>query len=281
MMLEPSPLNYLIIGHVAKDITTDGIVLGGTVSFAGRTALSMGYCVGAITSCWEDFDLSLLEGIQLSCLPSPKTTSFENIYTSKGRIQKILAKATDLGPDSVPPEWRSTELVHLGPIAREVDPTLIDFFPSAFVGVTPQGWLRRWDPSGYIHLVNWKTIKEILARADAVVLSIEDLMNDEDAVLELAKHCRVLAITRAAQGASIFWNGKRSDLPTLEMDEIDPTGAGDIFAAVFFSFLFESGSPIEAGRFANWVASTSITRKGIHSTPTSAELELARSRIYP
>jgi sugar/nucleoside kinase (ribokinase family) len=281
MMLEPSPIDYLIIGHVAMDISTDGHPLGGTVSYAGRTALSMGYRVGVITSCQEHFDLSPLEGIQIIRQQSPKTTTFENKTSSEGRKQRILAKATDLDSDSVPIHWRSTKLIHLGPIACDLKPTLIDLFPSAFIGITPQGWLRNWDPSGYIQLTKWKSIEGFLPRADAVVLSIEDLMNDEEAVQEMAQHCRVLAVTRAARGASIFWDGKRSELPTSEWHELDSTGAGDIFAAVFFIVLYESGNPFEAGQMANRAASRSITRKGIESTPTEAELEWVRNRISP
>jgi len=281
MMLEPSPIDYMIIGHVAKDITTDGPSLGGTVSYAGRTALSMGYRVGAITSCWEHFDLSALEGIQIVRQPSRMTTAFENIYYSGGRTQKLLSKAMDLVPDSVPPHWLSTGLIHLGPIAREVDPGIIELFPSAFIGVTPQGWFRHWDSSGHIQLTDWKTVKDILARVDAVVLSIEDMMNDEEAVLEMAQHCQVLAVTRAAQGVSIFFEGRHSDLPAMEVQEIESTGAGDIFAAIFFIRFYETGDPFEAGQFANRVASISVTRKGIRSTPTKAELELVRNEIYP
>jgi sugar/nucleoside kinase (ribokinase family) len=281
MMLEPSSLDYLIIGHVAKDNTRDGPALGGTVSYAGLTALSMGYRVGAITSCREQFDLSSLEGIQIVRQSSQKTTTFENIYTSSGRIQKLLAKADDLEPDIVPTAWRSPKLVHLGPIARELDPTWIEFYPSAFIGITPQGWLRNWDSSGHIYLSNWKTLRGILNRVDAIVLSIEDLGYKEDAALEMAQHCRVLAVTRADQGASVFWNGKRSDLPTMEVQEIDSTGAGDIFAAVFFIRLYETGNPCEAGRFANWIASNSITRKGILSAPATTDVELARNRSHP
>lgn len=281
MTLEFSPVDYLIIGHVAKDITTDGPSLGGTVSYASRTALSTGYRVGVITSCEEHFDLSKLEGMQIFRQPSSKTTTFENIYSRGGRTQKILERATDLGPECVPSNWLATDLIHLGPIACEVDPTLIELFPSTFIGITPQGWLRRWDPSGHIQLANWEVIREILSKADAVVLSIEDIKNDEDAVEELARHCRVLAVTRAAKGASLFWKGQRSDLPTMKVEEIDSTGSGDIFAAIFFIRLFETGNPYEACQFANQVASISITRKGIQGTPTTTELETLRNRFQP
>jgi len=281
MIPEPPSIDYLVIGHVAKDDRANGTVLGGTVSYAGRTALSMGYHVGVITSCSEDFDLSLLDGIQIYRYPSKETTVFNNIYTTEGRVQRILLKASNLVPESVPQNWRSIKIVHLGPIANEVDPALFDTFPSAFIGISPQGWLRRWDSSGHIQLVSWKTIKEWLGRANAVVLSTEDLMNDEDAAQEISQYCRVLALTRAAQGASIYWNGHRTNLPTLQVEEVDPTGAGDIFAAVFFILLHETGDPYKAAQAANWAASISTTRKGVESTPTMAELELIRNGIRP
>jgi sugar/nucleoside kinase (ribokinase family) len=279
MTLEYSTVDYLIIGHVAKDITADGPTLGGTVSYASRTALSMGYRVGIITSCEEHFDLKKLEGIQIFRQPSSKTTTFENIYSQGRRTQKLLARAADLGPECVPSSWLATDLIHLGPIACEVDPTLIEFFPSTFIGITPQGWLRKWDPSGHIQLENWQVIRELLSKAEAVVLSIEDMRNDESAVQEIAQHCNLLVVTRGAQGASLFWKGQRSELPTMEIDEIDSTGSGDIFAAVFFIHLFETGDPYAACQFANHAASMSIARRGIQSTPTTAELESVKSRF--
>jgi sugar/nucleoside kinase (ribokinase family) len=279
MTLEFSPVDYLIIGHVARDITANGPSLGGTVSFAGRTALSIGYRVGAITSCEEHFDLSKLEGIQIFRQPSSKTTTFENFYSRGGRTQKILERASDLGPDCVPSIYLTADLIHLGPIACEVDPALIELFPTAFIGITPQGWLRRWNPSGHVRLTNWEVLREILPKADAVVLSIEDIKNDESAAEELARHCRVLAVTRAAKGASLFWKGQRSEIPTMKVEEIDSTGSGDIFAAIFFIRLLETGNPYEACQFANQVASISITRRGIQGTPTTTELEALKNRF--
>jgi sugar/nucleoside kinase (ribokinase family) len=109
---------------------------------------------------------------------------------------------------------------------------------------------------------------------------MEDLNDDEDAAREMALHCNVLAVTRAAQGASLYWQGQRSDLPGLNVAEIDSTGSGDIFAAAFFIRLRETDNPIEAGQFANTVAAASITRRGVQSTPTPAELKLAKCRIH-
>jgi len=279
MTQEPPLIDYLAIGHVAKDITVDGSILGGTVSYAGRTALSMGLNVGIITSCSDRYDLSALEGIRLHRQASPNTSTFENVYSERGRTQKITAKATDLDLASVPKEWRSAKIVHLAPIAREVHPELLNHFPSAFIGLTPQGWLRRWGSSNDIQLANWRTIKDLLPKADAVVLCIEDLQNNEEAVKEVAEHCRVLAVTKAAHGATIYWDDKHCELPAPEATEIDPTGAGDIFASAFFIRLHQTNDPILAGIFANRVASASITRKGINSTPTRAEIEEAGIKV--
>jgi sugar/nucleoside kinase (ribokinase family) len=272
-------IDYLAIGHVAKDLTADGPLLGGTVSYAGRTAHSIGLRVGVITSCEEDFDLGPLEGIHIFRLPSDATTTFENIYTQDGRIQRLHSRATELSQDSVPLQWRNVRIVHLGPIANEVDPHSAHLFDSAFIGISPQGWMRRWNHNNHIQLMNWKSIKFYLPLADAVVLSIEDLQNDEAAAREMARYCNILAVTRAAQGARIFSRGQCIDLPAPEIEEVDSTGAGDIFAAAFFIRLQETNDPHEAGVFANIVASNSIARKGVSSTPTVEEIETAFIRV--
>jgi hypothetical protein len=281
MMREPSYLDYLVIGHVAQDITADKPTLGGTASFASRTALAMGYRTGVITSCKENLDLSELDGIQLLRYPAQETSTFKNIYSYQRRVQKILARASNLDVNSIPGKWRSVRIAHLGPIAREIDPNLLNHFSHTFLGITPQGWLRHWDSSGHISLSPWETIKGLLARADAVVLSLEDLSFDEKVIPELSQHCNVLAITRAAQGISIYWESDRLDIPGLKVEEVDPTGAGDIFAAIFFILLYETGDPIESGRLANHVAATSVTRTGIQSTPKANELQQARNKVTP
>jgi sugar/nucleoside kinase (ribokinase family) len=44
---------------------------------------------------------------------------------------------------------------------------------------------------------------------------------------------------------------------------VDPTGAGDVFAAAFFVRLTQTGDPWKAARFANRLATASITLEGV------------------
>lgn len=281
MALDPPSLDYLIIGHIARDLTLSGAVVGGTVAYAGRTALAFGLHVGAITSVNEDVDLSPLTGIQLARLPTRQSTTFSNRYTETGRVQHLLSKATDLGPQAVPADWSHARIVHFGPIAQEVDPQLVHQFPNAFIGITPQGWLRRWGIDGRVSLTHWSAIKSILPKADAVVLSLEDLQGSEEEESEIAQHCTLLVVTRASQGARLFWHGEVHDLPAPQMREVDSTGAGDIFATAFFIQMQQTQNPFEAGRIANTIAAASVTRQGVRSSPSPEEIEAARVKVVP
>jgi len=62
------------------------------------------------------------------------------------------------------------------------------------------------------------------------------------------------------------------DSPPRPARLVDPTGAGDVFAAAFFIRLSQTRDPWEAARFATQVAARSVTRRGMESTPTREEM---------
>lgn len=268
-------IDYLIIGHVAKDLTHEGPVIGGTVAYAGRTAYALGLCVGVVTSTGPDLDMSPLSDLKVKCLPAENSTTFENHYTHKGRQQHLHALAQNIELKDIPHQWHSSHIIHLGPIADEVDHTLIDRFPNKFVCITPQGWLRRWDESGIISLTKWHQIKNLLPAASAIVLSLEDLIDNHQAAREIASLCNILAVTDGVKGAQIFWKNEERHIPAPQVEEVDPTGAGDIFAAAFFIRLYQTKDPWESAHFANFLAANSVTRKGLASTPTTDEVMAA------
>ena len=83
---------------------------------------------------------------------------------------------------------------------------------------------------------------------------------------------RILVITEGASGSRVFWNGDIRRFQPPLVSEIDPTGAGDIFAAAFFIRLNYTHNPWEAARFATHLAATSVTRPGLNGVPTPQEV---------
>jgi hypothetical protein len=270
-------MRYLAIGHVAKDITPQGWTFGGTVTYSARAAQALGCEAAVITSCDSDLDLSsILPAIEIIRRAADRTTTFENTYKPTGRQQTLHVVANRLGvelADKLRSSSLAPDIVHLAPIAQEVDEQWLDRFSGALIGVTPQGWLRRWDQAGRVQPIGWARATEILPRANATVISIEDVGGDESIAQHWASIAPVLVVTRGELGCTVFVAGHPSDLPAPKVPVVDPTGAGDIFATAFFVRLRQTNDPIEAGRFANCIAAQSITRVGLAGVPTRDEIE--------
>lgn len=273
------PVDYLIVGHVAADVTPTGILLGGTVSYSALTARALGMRVGIVTSAGEDVSLQELDGIPIVNIPSEHSTTFENIKTENGRRQILHHQAAPITLDHIPQVWRSAPIIHLAPIAREVDSSIAEKLSGSLLGITPQGWMRTWDQNGQVAATAWENKDQALRYAGAVVMSVEDINRDLPAggcaelVEEMAHHTRILCLTEGELGSVLHWNGDRRRFRPPLMNEVDATGAGDIFAAAFFVRLYSTRDPWEAARFATQLAARSVTRVGLNGIPTAKEIE--------
>ena len=169
-------IDFLVVGHVVQDVVPDGYTVGGTTTYSSITARNLGRGPGIVTRLAPDFVIpQVLHDITVHRVSSAHTTTFHNIYRDGHRQQFLLARADDLEPGDVPDAWRAAPIVHLGPLAREIDARFAKLFPNALVGVTPQGWLRQWDEAGHIRMRPWEEAAEILPHVDVLVLSEEDL----------------------------------------------------------------------------------------------------------
>lgn len=265
-------MRYLAIGHISKDIIPDGWTFGGAVTYASRVAQALGCDVQILTSTEPDLDVSsVLRDIDVVCCASEHTTTFENVYTNQGRRQTLRAVAARLTPDQFPAAIQA-DIVHLAPIAQEVDPAWIERFPGKLIGVTPQGWLRQWDAAGRVSPIGWADAGGVLPQADAVVISIEDIGHNETIVEAWAAQARVLVVTRGELGCTVYTRQQAIAVPTHAARLVDTTGAGDVFAASYFVRLRQTGDPVAAARFANCMASYSITRRGLAAIPLPSEI---------
>jgi hypothetical protein len=236
-------IDYLVVGHITQDLTPQGPRMGGTATFSALTAGALGMRVGIVTSWGEELPSDRLSQIAVINFPTESSTTFENIYTPQGRIQILHHVAPTLAYHHIPETWRRTPILHLGPVAQEVEPGIVRHSSSSLIGLTPQGWLRAWDEKGHVYACEWPEASFALQQAGA------------------------------SHGSRLYWNGDIRRFRPPPVLEVDATGAGDIYAAAFFIRLYLTRDPWEAARFATQLSAYSVTRTGLESIPTAEEIQ--------
>lgn len=275
-------MDFLVIGHITKDLLPDGsFTLGGTVTYSAITARNLGLKAGVVTCADPTLEATaLLQDITLVTKPSPVTTTFENIYHGHQRQQFIRAIASPILPEDIPADWRNTPIVHLGPLAQELSPEIVEVFSQdVLLGVTPQGWMRTWDESGRVRHCPWESAPAVLARARVMIFSPEDVAFDTEAIRRYARWAKIMVVTQNWLGCTVYVQGRSPRrFPAYRVQEVDPTGAGDVFAAAYLIHLKETGDPYAAARFANCVASFSVEGKGTSTIPTRDQVAARLNR---
>jgi 1D-myo-inositol 3-kinase len=287
-------IDFLAIGHATHDRTPDGFRRGGTVCYAAVTARRLGRHPGILTRASADGLLvhetpglpenvtaprgSELEGISIHLLASPVSTTFVNMYRDGKRTQVLETLAEPIGVSDLPTAWSDVPIVLLGPIAAELGPGWVDKFPNSIMGITPQGWMRKWDHRGHVSSARWEGAEPYLRRADVVILSREDAGGDETTIAELASQARTLLVTDGWHPVEVYCAGARYTVPTRPAQEVDPTGAGDVFAAGYLIGLAETGEPLTAARFAAVAASMSVEGAGMAAIPDRTRVDEWLSR---
>jgi sugar/nucleoside kinase (ribokinase family) len=265
-------IEYLLLGHLAKDLSPDGPRLGGGVAYSGLTAHALGLRVGLVSAAGEDLSLDPLAGLPIVRIPSAQSTTFENRYAEGVRTQRVTATARPLSPADVPPAWVDAGCVHLAPIADELPLDAAAAFPAARVVCTPQGWLRRWDAAGEVTHHPWERLLPALQGVEAVVLGWEDIGHDRDAARRLGGIVPILVLTAGASGADLYLEGSSTHIDAPPARQVDPTGAGDIFAAAFFVGLLRNAPPLIAARRAAALAARSVEAIGLAGVPSAGEI---------
>ncbi len=266
--------DFLVIGHITRDLLPEGgFVQGGAATYAAVAALRLGVRPAILTRAAPDSKLiPALAGVPITRLPAAVTTTFENRYFDGHRRQVVHAAAPPITAANVPPAWQNIPIVLLGPVAQEVDSALAGAFPNSIVGAAPQGWMRRWDAQGHVSRGPWLHAETVLPRIQALILSWEDLDHDPATLAYYCRLCPLVVLTLGARGCQV-WQGERmTHVPPRPAHELDPTGAGDVFAAAFLIRLAAGSDPLQAARFANVVASFSVEGLATEAIPTLAQV---------
>ena len=264
--------DFLTVGHLAWDVTASGRRLGGTAAYASVTALRMGLRPALLTSTGPDLDAAgALPGVSVHSVPAPFTTVFHNRYSDGARTQSVATTAGPLAARDVPEGFRASPLVLLGPLLGEVDAELAQAFPEATIVASLQGWLRRRTSDGSIGPASWDG-GSVLTLVDAAVVSKDD-PGDAAAIAAWSEMARVLIVTEGAAGARVLFGGREQRTAPVQAREVDPTGAGDVFAAAYLIRYGETSDPVESARFAACAAAFSVEAEGTEGIPSRAQVE--------
>ncbi|MYD08937.1 MAG: hypothetical protein F4X02_02740 [Chloroflexi bacterium] len=275
-------IDILLIGHMTVDLVPGGRMLGGTVAYAAPTYAAFGHKVGILTSAAYNEPLlgQLLPFGEVSLRPAENSLTYENIYTDSGRTQYIRATANFLRYGDIPVGWTDAPYVHLGPLAAELDPREIaERFPDATIMLTLQGMMRDWRGDGQVRFRRWFDACA-LERIDIVVYSEEDLSHFPQFTDDARRVCKHLVVTQGRHGGAYYHDGGSMRYESLPVTPKDLTGAGDVYAASLLGALPRlDGDVAKAARVAGKLAAYSVTRSGLASAPTRAEIEREINRV--
>ena len=268
--------DFVAIGHVTLDRFGEATRPGGSALYAAVTAHRLGLSVGLLTSHGDDFPLEVIPSkIEVISVPAADTTLFEHRQEPTGRVSHVRSVAGPLTADDVPDDWRDASLSLLAPVVDEVDPMIATLFTDGAVGAAAQGWVRQVKPDGLVIPRAWQSPERLLQSVQALFLSREDIRGQEAAVVEWFQRMPVGVLTADRAGALLFVNGERYEVQPRRASEVDPTGAGDVFAATFLIQYQRDGDPWHAAAAAACAGSLAVEGEGWSAVGDRAALDAA------
>ncbi|MBI2580232.1 hypothetical protein HYV85_00290 [Candidatus Woesearchaeota archaeon] len=284
---------FLAVGNACIDSTSSGKRAGGSVMYSAVAAKKLGWNAVIATNFAPDYEALTppLKGLKVIRHSSRSTTTF-GIRYSGGSRQMALEKAGEkidtesivkaLAVGSVNPD-----ILFFCPVAGEYGSELVRavaaLYPESLAVVTPQGWMRQWLREGNaISWKEWAGADEVLPLVDVLVLSEEDVDGNSNILGNYEKLIgksrgrgfgSFVVLTQGERGATAYSGWKEVFSPAFRAKAVDPTGAGDVFAAAFSVRYYETRLLADSLAFANSAASFAVKAAGVAGIAGRADVE--------
>jgi sugar/nucleoside kinase (ribokinase family) len=278
----------LIVGHATRDeFPGEPARLGGSASFAARVAALLDVPAAVVTAGPTSdpllAPLRALPGVALHLRPSPTLTGFALDYTGGRRRLVLVSRAPALTADDVAPfvapgaldtgaapgapDAGTARLAYVVPVAGECPRPLLERLsvpggPAIALGL--QGWLRRLSVGQEVApALDEAALFPPVAGARVAIFSELDHPDAEAIAARLAGHGLLVALTRAAAGATLLTGALRIHVAAEPAVVRDETGAGDVFGLVLALALAGGAAVPTAGALAAAAAAHVIEGPGV------------------
>jgi len=218
-------------------------------------------------------------------------------YASDGSRQFIFhlphSAAALLGKDDIDTEYFSdVKLLHIMGSALSISQSSREACYKAMEIIKEQGGIISFDPNLRPELLSIERIREIcqpvLEAADIILPSGEEasmltgIKDAEDACRKLLSAAKVVGLKLGPRGSKVFTEDQEVEVPSIKVEEVDPTGAGDSWDAGFTVAYLEGRALEDCARFANVVGALSVTKFGpMAGAPSRDEVEERLNTLSP
>jgi sugar/nucleoside kinase (ribokinase family) len=254
--------------------------------------------VGCLGEDFADPFKAALSGYDINShtYPSPETGGFSLIYydTLGNRTLDVLGQASAV-PDVPVDVVSAADFIIIGPILGEVSLELVEKIRAAVKGqvlLDPQGLLRRVNSDGRIEHYRNSDVDAVIPQCDVVkaneveaeiITGIHPRIS-EDALRQATESlhglgCKIAIVTLAAEGSAVYDGKTYVRVPAYAANAIDPTGAGDTYAAGFVVGYLKYGAIKEACYYGSCVASVMVENVGPDFPLTSEEADRRWQRL--
>ena len=130
-----------------------------------------------------------------------------------------------------------------------------------------------FDPNFRPELISGKEVKDLLEpviRKSHIIFPTEGEISVLTGEKDLDKACKkifnmgpeIVAIKQDKLGSTVVTKDEKNYVPAFDVEEVDPTGAGDCYCAGFLAGFLRGLSLQETAEFANAVGALAVTKKG-------------------
>ncbi|MDH5492538.1 MAG: PfkB family carbohydrate kinase [Myxococcales bacterium] len=291
------PPRVRLVGRSTRDRNPHGLEPGGCVRYAAQVHAAFG-------STLLTHPAPPLQGLSPSLLSSsgpepaapaaPASASaaqalppldealvFCNRYDAMGRREQRVERMVPPVFPSAPLPW--VEILHLAPVLGEVPlGPWLEAAPAGIRGAGLQGWTRR-AARGRVRPARSLPPWALLAELDVIFASDEDLEGHPGLLESLRGLPGRLLLTHGPFGSTAFESGREPRrIPTPRATSLDPTGAGDSFAAATLQGLARGMSLPAAAALGAEAGARCVEHRGLPPVSAFAGLSAgALRRIRP